>query len=77
MIYHPNRLSELISALKKQAMEPKRLRFVHSRVSSEAKMVLLDAVKGGRTGIKVENPLFLYNDDGSYTDEMMEIYVAK
>ena len=77
IVYHPNRLSELIAALRDQGMEPKRLRFVHSRVSSEAKMVLLDAVKGGRTGIKVENPLFLYNDDGSYTDEMMEIYVAK
>jgi tRNA1Val (adenine37-N6)-methyltransferase len=77
MIYHPNRLSELIAALKKQAMEPKRLRFVHSNVSSEAKMVLLDAVKGGRTGLKVEKPLFLYKDDGTYTDEMMVIYVAK
>jgi tRNA1Val (adenine37-N6)-methyltransferase len=77
IIYHPNRLSELIAALKKQAMEPKRLRFVHSSVSSEAKMVLLDAVKGGRTGLKVEKPLFLYKADGTYTDEMMAIYVAK
>jgi FkbM family methyltransferase len=77
MIYQPNRLSELIAALKKQTMEPKRLRFVHSNVSSEAKMVLLDAVKGGQTGLRVEKPLFLYKDDGSYTDEMMGIYVAK
>jgi len=77
IIYHPNRLSELIGALKEQEMEPKRLRFVHSNVSSEAKMVLLDAVKGGRTGLKVEKPLFLYKDDGNYTDEMMGIYVAK
>ena len=77
IVYHPNRLSELIAALKEQVMELKRLRFVHSNVSSEAKMVLLDAVKGGRTGVKVENPLFLYQDDGSYTDEMMGIYVAK
>lgn len=74
IIYHPCRLSELIETLKKKNLEPKRLRFVHSTQSSEAKMVLVEAVKGGRTGLKVENPLFLYNEDGSYTEEMLEIY---
>jgi tRNA1Val (adenine37-N6)-methyltransferase len=74
IIYHPCRLSELIETLKKRNLEPKRLRFVHSKQSSEAKMVLVEAVKGGRTGLKVENPLFLYNEDGSYTEEMREIY---
>jgi tRNA1Val (adenine37-N6)-methyltransferase len=74
VIYHPCRLSELIDTLKKKNLEPKRLRFVHSTQSSEAKMVLVEAVKGGRTGLKVENPLFLYNGDGSYTEEMLEIY---
>jgi tRNA1Val (adenine37-N6)-methyltransferase len=74
IIYHPCRLSELLDMLKKKNLEPKRLKFVHSTQSSEAKMVLVEAVKGGRTGLKVENPLFLYNDDGSYTEEMREIY---
>ena len=74
IIYHPCRLSELIETLKKKNLEPKRLRFVHSTRLSEAKMALVEAVKGGRTGLKVENPLFLYNEDGSYTEEMLEIY---
>ena len=74
IIYHPCRLSELIETLKKKNLEPKRLRFVHSTRLSEAKMALVEAVKGGRTGLKVENPLFLYNEDGSYTEEMREIY---
>jgi tRNA1Val (adenine37-N6)-methyltransferase len=74
IIYHPGRLSELIETFKKKNLEPKRLRFIHSTRSSEAKMVLVEAVKGGRTGLKVENPLFLYNEDGSYTEEMREIY---
>lgn len=73
-IYHPGRLSELMAMLKKIEIEPKRLRFVHSHVLSEAKMVLLEAVKGGRTGLKVERPLFIYEEDGSYTGEMEGIY---
>lgn len=74
IIYHPYRLSELVEHLKKKHLQPKRLRFVHSHSSSEAKMVLIEAVKGGREGIKVEKPLSLYKKDGSYTDEMMELY---
>jgi len=74
VIYHPGRLAELVDVLKKRDLEPKRLRFVHSSTSSEAKMVLLEAVKGGRTGLKVEPPLFIYSDDGSHTAEMKRIY---
>ena len=74
LIHHPNRLAELIVALKKRGMEPKRLRFVHSSHATEAKMVLIEAVKGGRTGLKVEKPSYIYNEDGSYTDEMKAVY---
>jgi tRNA1Val (adenine37-N6)-methyltransferase len=74
MIYHPSRLSELMDMFKKRGLEPKRLRFVHSHVSSEAKMVLLEATKGGRSGLKVDKPLYIYKDDGRYTDEVMKIY---
>ncbi|MGB9715968.1 MAG: tRNA1(Val) (adenine(37)-N6)-methyltransferase [Thermodesulfovibrionales bacterium] len=74
IVYHPYRLSELFEVLKKWDMQPKRLRFVYSNISSEAKMILLEAVKGGRIGLKVERPFYIYNEDGSYTDEMKEIY---
>lgn len=74
IIYHPYRLSELVEILKKKSLEPKRLRFVHSNASSEAKMILIEAVKGGKEGIKVEKPLYIYKENGSYTDEMAQIY---
>ena len=74
LIYHPERLTELIGTLKEEGMEIKRLRFVHSRVSSEAKMVLVEAVKGGRGGLKVERPFYIYNENGGYSDEMYEVY---
>jgi len=74
MVYHPSRLLELLDTLKRKNLEPKRLRFVHSHISSEAKMILLEATKGGKSGVKVDKPLFIYNEDGSYTDEVMEIY---
>jgi tRNA1Val (adenine37-N6)-methyltransferase len=74
MIYHPCRLSELMDTLKKRDLEPKRLRFVHSTISSEAKIILTEAVKGGKGGLKVDKLLFIYKENGSYTDELKEIY---
>jgi len=73
LIYLPGRLAELAETLRKNGFEVKRLRFVHSNPYSEAKMVLVEAVKNGRAGLKVERPLYLY-EDGSYSDEMEEIY---
>lgn len=74
LIYHPWRLSELIEILKKNKIEPKRLKFIHSRKTSEAKMVLVEGVKDGRTGFKVEKPFFIYSEKGNYTQEMKKIY---
>ena len=74
MIYHPSRLVELIDALREKHMEPKRLRFVHSTLTTEAKMALVEAIKDGRTEMKIENPLYIYKEDGTYTDEMKALY---
>lgn len=74
IIHLPERLTEIMDAMKENNLEPKRLRFIYSNVSTEAKMVLIESVKGGRTGLKTEKPFFIYNEDGSYTDEMRDIY---
>ncbi len=74
LIYHPSRLAELIIILRKKMLEPKRICFVHSTIHTEAKMVLIEAVKGGKPGLKVEKPFLIYNIDGNYTEEMEKIY---
>jgi tRNA1Val (adenine37-N6)-methyltransferase len=75
MIFHPERVIELIDALRAERLEPKRIRFVHNDVDTVSKMVLVEAVKGGRAGLKVERPLILYGKDGSYTDEVNAMYI--
>ena len=74
LIHHPGRLAELVSTLREKRIEVKRLRFVHSSASSEAKMVLVEALHGGRVGLKVERPLFIYDEKGAYTEEMLILY---
>ena len=74
LIHLPERLAELIERLRASDMEPKRMRFVHSKKSTEAKMVLVEAVKGARAGLEVEPPLFIYDERGSYTGELRKIF---
>ncbi|MEN8263670.1 MAG: tRNA1(Val) (adenine(37)-N6)-methyltransferase [Nitrospirota bacterium] len=73
MIYHPFRLTELISLLRKSRLEPKRMRFVHSREGEEAKMVLVEAVKGSGIWLKISPPLYLYENGSTYSPEMLSI----
>ena len=74
MIYHPERIIEVIDALRAQRLEPKRIRFVHNDIDTGSKIVLIEAVKEGRAGIKIERPLFMYNKDGSYSEEVRDMY---
>lgn len=75
LVYHPERLVELIDELRAAGLEPKRLRFVHGRAALEARIILMEAVRHGRPGLKVEPPLFVFADDSDdYTPEVAAIY---
>lgn len=74
LIYHPFRLIELIALLQKARLEPKRMRFVHSRIGEEAKMVLIEAVKDSGAWLKIEPPFYIYEKGREYTDEMKRVY---
>lgn len=73
MIYHPFRLAELVSLLRESRLEPKRMRFVHSRQGEEAKMVMIETVKGGGVWLKIDPPLYLYENGSDYTQETRDI----
>ena len=74
MVHRPHRLTEITSKLLEYRLEPKRIKFVHPFVDKEANMVLIEAVRGGRSMVKVEKPLIVYQETGKYTDEIYELY---
>lgn len=74
MIHRPERLAEIIYTLKKNKLEPKRMRFIYSNIEQEPKLVLIKAVKNAKEFLTVEKPLFIYNKQGEYTEEILQIY---
>lgn len=73
IVYRPTRLVELITLLSKYNLEPKRMRFIYPKRGKDANIVLVEAVRDGKSGVKIEDPLFVYEKDGTYTEEAKEI----
>ena len=74
MVHRPHRLAEIITALKTYKLEPKRMKLVHPFADKEANMVLIEAVRGGKSMMKVEAPIIVYREPGVYTREIYDVY---
>ena len=74
MVHRPNRLIDVCSLLRKYKLEPKILRLVYPKEESEANLFLIKAVKNGGKFLKVYKPLYVYKNNGEYTDEILKIY---
>lgn len=74
LVHRPFRLAEIIVALAAHGLEPKRMQLVHPYVDREPNMVLLEAVRGGRSRMKVEKPLVIFSETGKYMPEITELY---
>lgn len=62
VVYRPDRLTDLLSAMAENRLEAKRMTFVHADTDTEPSMVLIEAKKGGKCGLKVTAPLVIYAD---------------
>ena len=77
MVHKPERLCDIVCLMRKHNLEPKELRFIYSNVNSEPSLILIKGSKNGHAFLKIDKPLYIYNDDGNYTDEILRIYGRK
>ncbi|MGC2492982.1 tRNA1(Val) (adenine(37)-N6)-methyltransferase [Candidatus Binatus sp.] len=68
-VFTARRSGELISAMRSKQLEPKRIRFVHPRITTPASVMLVEARVGGGIEVAIEPPLILYERPGIYTAE--------
>ena len=74
-VYRPDRLAELIHALKENTLEPKRIVTVYPDTKSKPSLVLIESKKGAAPSLKFARPLFTYKDGTrDYTDDMNTVY---
>ncbi|MFC3040999.1 tRNA1(Val) (adenine(37)-N6)-methyltransferase [Virgibacillus xinjiangensis] len=73
MVHRPGRLADIISLFRKYKLEPKRLQFVYPKKGREANMLLIEGTRDGKADMKILPPLYIYEEDGTYTEEAEEI----
>ena len=73
IIYPAVRAIDLLVEMRRTGIEPKRLRLVHSFVDAKANLVLVEGIKGGRSGVEILAPLIIYQRKKEYTDEVAVI----
>ncbi len=70
----PERLCDVMEAMRQNGIEPKRLRFVQKYGHTAPWLFLLEGRRGGRPFLRVEAPLIMEREEGGFTDEVLRIY---
>ena len=74
MVHRPERLVDIFSIMRKEKIEPKKIRFVYPKKQKKANLALIKGIKLGNSFLEYDENLYVYNEDGSYTDEILKIY---
>ena len=70
----PERLCDIMTAMRENGIEPKRLRTVHKNPDCPPWLILVEGKKGGKPFIQIEKPLYVRSADGGNSEEMLRIY---
>lgn len=71
----PERLSDVIFAMKNHNIEPKRLRFVSKSPQEAPWLFLIEGKKGSKPFMRVEPQLYIRSENG-FSEELKKIYAA-
>ena len=74
MVHRPERLVDILSLMRKYKIEPKILKFVSPNKNKEPNLILIKGIKNANGFLRVEKNLYVYNEDGKYTNEILKIY---
>lgn len=74
IVNRAERLADVLEYLRKYRLEPKELKMVYSKIDSAPVLILVKATKNANRYLRITKPLYIYNNDGTYTKEICEIY---
>lgn len=72
-VHRPGRLLDIVTAMRANRLEPKRMQLVYPKRGKEANTLLIEGIKDGKPDLKVLPPLFVYEDNNEYTTEIKEM----
>lgn len=74
IVHRTERLGEIIDLFNKNNFKIKRMRFIYPKKNNYSNLVLIDAKKNAKEGLKVMKPLICHNNNGNYTNEVLKMF---
>lgn len=74
IVHRPERLMDIVLEMKKNGIEPKKIRFVYPGQEKEANILLIEGVKNGKPGLKILPPLYSHYENGEYTEQIRKYF---
>lgn len=74
LVHRPERLVDIVTEMRKQNIEPKKIQYVYPKKEAPSHILLIEGVKNGKPGLKILPPLYVHNEDGSYTEQVYQYF---
>ena len=74
LVHRPERLIDILQTMRKNNIEPKKIRLIYPGKTKDANILLVEGKKNGKKGLKIMPPLYSHNKDGSYTEEIKKYF---
>lgn len=74
IVHRTERLIEILECMRENNIEPKKIQFVFPKANKESNIILIKGSKNGKSGIKIMEPLIIHNDDGTYKDNIINMF---
>lgn len=74
IVHRPERLVEIIMEMHKNNIEPKKIQFVYPKKDKNAKMILVEGRKNGKSGIKILPPIYVHDENNNYTEQVKKMF---
>ena len=77
MVHQTNRFFDVVDVLKKYNFSINKVRFIYPKEDKESNLFMIEAIKDGNSGVKFLNPLYVHNNDGTYKEEILNMFKNK
>lgn len=74
LVHRVDRFMDIMENMKKYNIEPKRIQFCHTKLNKEGKILLVEGIKYGKSGLRILPPLIAHDNDGKYSAEILEMF---
>lgn len=71
MVHRTERMVEILDLFRKYGLEPKKIQFIYPKVGKDSDLFLIEGRKNGKLGLKILAPIYVHQEDGSYTDVIL------